>query len=59
MKKIAEDNHQAWISAFKKSIRPLDDATVLIEDEKEKMQNKIDETQILIEWSISEKEARV
>lgn len=37
----------------------MDDATVLIEDEKERMENKIDETQILIERSISEWEARV
>jgi len=37
IKKKAEDNHQSWISAFKKSIRPLDDATALIEDEKEKI----------------------
>lgn len=56
IKKSAEDNHQAWISAFKKSIRPLDDASILVEEQKDKMEQKISETQIAIQQALADKE---
>lgn len=59
IKKKAEDNHQSRISSFKKTTRPLDDASAIVEDEKEKLVNKIDQTQIEIERSISEKESKM
>ena len=46
IKKKAEDNHHSRISTFKKSIRPLDDATILVEEQKDKIEAKISDTQI-------------
>jgi len=48
IKKKAEDNHYNRISTFKKSIRPLDDATLMVEEQKDKMESKINEAQFEI-----------